>query len=101
MGLAGALFPIKMAAKKDRSSAMAVHLRICRSSEPNVRLNVKDLHVVPFGGAKGTRTLDLYNASVALFQLSYRPAQRPKLGTLAGSNYVDVATLIVALFELD
>lgn len=25
------------------------------------------------GGAKGIRTLDLYNASVALFRLSYRP----------------------------
>lgn len=27
------------------------------------------------GGAKGSRTLDLYNAIVALYQLSYDPIQ--------------------------
>ncbi len=31
------------------------------------------------GGAKGTRTPDLYNANVALFQLSYRPNRRSRL----------------------
>ena len=52
------------------------------------------------GGAKGIRTLDLYNASVALFRLSYRPLQRPFDRALFGRDYVDVASPIMALFEL-
>ena len=31
------------------------------------------------GGPKRNRTADLYNANVALFQLSYRPNRQPRL----------------------
>ena len=39
-----------------------------RQGHPNLRPHFK-----LYGGAEGTRTLDLHDASVALSQLSYRP----------------------------